>query len=285
MKNILFIIAFYLVTSIELVNAQSCDTIYIPKGTAPLLDGVANTSEWSDAAMTTITAGSIMYKYAFDHLYIAFVNSPYLSSTGIYIDKNHDCDTTPQPDDSWMHGSAGQYEFVGNGTDWQIKPAPFDWAFVLNTSSEYMIPLSKLGITGPGNYSIGILFSFSDWSTSHTDEKTWPEGGYPNCGNPSTWATAIINVIASTEEIGQNDKDISIFPNPCNSEIRIQFANTDGEAQSLYICNSLGQTIYKKHDIIGKEILVDCHAWPGGMYIVNLRNSKMETNCKLILDK
>ena len=94
----LFLCAFF-ISNIELVSAQSNDTIWIPLASEPLIDGIVSSGEWSDASTTSITEGDFLYKHNNSHLYVAFTNTSYQGSTGVYIDKNHDGGSSPQSDD------------------------------------------------------------------------------------------------------------------------------------------------------------------------------------------
>ncbi|MFC2100426.1 T9SS type A sorting domain-containing protein [Bacteroidota bacterium] len=265
-----------LILNIDSIYAQSNDTIWVPTGTAAFLDGIISGGEWNDALVISTNDGDIIYKKTTAHLYIAFTNSPYYHSTGIYFDINHDGGTSPQTDDIWLHGSAGQYEFIGTGTSWQIA-SPLDWAFSINTSSEYMIPLSKLGISPPNTNILGILFCFNDWSINHTDEITWPSGGYPNCSNPNTWANAIFSFASSIEEASELTSLIKVFPNPVITSLNIYFPNQTTETHTLIVYNSFGQTIRKIEHITSDHVKIDCSNWQCGLYFFELKNKNSKT--------
>lgn len=96
-----------------------------------------------------------------------------------------------------------QWEWSGNGTSWQ-NSTPSGWIYVTTSSNEYKISLSKLGISPDTNKTLGVLFSFMDWSTSN-DEITWPSGGHSNLTNPDSWA----NMIILNNSIGINENKAS----------------------------------------------------------------------------
>jgi len=238
MKTIFIFLFLGFLNSVDTI-AHSGDSIAVPLGTSPIIDGVNSFGEWTDACLiqllTTGFYSNIYVKHSATHLFVAF-DSPYASSVGIYIDKLHNAGTTPQNDDVWIHGSAGPFEFLGNGNSWIQQTNASNWNFVssiTNQISEFQISLSKLGITA-GNCVLGILFSFIDWSMSHTDEITWPSGGYSNCGNPNSWANMKISLASSTKENTALNNKIKCYPNPAMEFIMLEGLNNKTAIYSIY---------------------------------------------------
>ncbi len=263
MKTKLLLSLITVLLSISIVSAHSGDTIVIPYGSASTIDGEISTGEWDDASTLQVVAisGTVYFKHNNTHLFIAFSDPiGYYSSTGIYLDKNHDGGSTPQTDDVWIHGSANAFEFTGDGSTWNMV-APTDWNYVSNTANEYSISLSKLGIA-PGNYVImGILFSFLDWSTTH-NEITWPSGGFPNCSNPDSWATLIIPGNTGIDE--KSNSNIHITPNPASSNI---FIESDEKIQKIIFIDNSGKTV-SIQEFPGKTVALP--NTPDGLYFLKI---------------
>ncbi len=195
-KTVIFLLAIIL--NLGNLLAQSSNTITVPYGTPPKIDGILSKNEWADALYIQVRGslgGDIYVKHTDSLLFVAFTEGGYASS-GIYIDKLQNGGTAPQTDDLWLHSSAGKYEWYGDGTSWK-ETVPSGWSYIVNIESranalgnEYVILFSKLGIKPNTTTTLGVLFSFMDWSSG--GEVTWPVGGEDNCTDPSKWGKMII---------------------------------------------------------------------------------------------
>lgn len=279
------LIAFVLISilGIGISNANSGDTIVVPMGSAVTIDGVITGSEWADASTINIAsiAGTVYFKHTATHLLVAFVGS-YSGSTGIYVDKLHNEGSTPQTDDIWIHGSAGPFEWFGNGTAWQTT-TPTDWIYSSNSSNEYSIALTKLDISLDSTNVLGVLFSFLDWSTTSA-EITWPDGGNANLTNPNSWATMIIEskaVNINHFEINQNET-FKFYPNPANNKINIE-GFQDSEF-NLSILNINGQELLKQ-EIRNRKTQIDISKLPSGIYFIKLTNDETVEVRKIIKEQ
>lgn len=261
---------------------HSGDTISVPLGTPSVIDGVILGTEWADASTVQIPgiSGAVYFKHTTTDLFVAFTSiSPYFGSTGIYIDKEHNGGGAPQTDDLWLHGSMSQWEWSGNGTSWQ-NSTPSGWIYVTTSANEYKISLSKLGISPDTNKTLGVLFSFMDWSTSN-DEITWPSGGYSNLTNPDSWANMIIlnNSIGINENKASKNKSINIYPNPGKNRLFIEvqsFSNTNVE-----IINSEGQLLHS-YFLKAARSEIDISALSSGLYLIRTKSDKGVTMSKFI---
>jgi len=253
--------------SISISFAHSGDSIVIPYGTSPTIDGILSTGEWDDASTIQLSAinGIVHFKHTDTHLFVAFSDPiGYYNSTGIYLDLLHDGGSAPQMDDIWIHGSAAAFEFKGDGSTWQMV-APSDWNYIANSANEFSISLSKLGITPGNNVNMGILFSFLDWSTTH-DEITWPSGGYANCNDPNSWATLIMKVTTGIDAIENNV--IHISPNPASTYL---FIESNVKIRKLILIDFFGKMIsindYPENAITLPDL-------PNGLYFVKIFTDK-----------
>lgn len=267
------------------VFGHSNDTIHVPIGTSPTIDGVLSTGEWSDALSVQLPSidATVYFKRTSTHLYIAFTdwNQMYSNSTGIYIDKLHDGGTGPNEDDLWLHGSAGQYESFGNNTTWESS-TPSGWSFMRSSVNEYEISLSKLGISSNTNATLGVLFSFWDWSVNNS-EITWPSGGFANCSNPDSWANMNISFTNEIAEDHDQKNEISVCPNPITSSAIIHFSNPKNENHSLLIRNTNGQLVQKTDNIRDTEIKIESENLKSGMYFIELQNNSRVVGRKKII--
>lgn len=241
MMKTIILFAFTFILSIGYVKSFTNDTISVPEGTAATIDGVISEGEWDDASFVHINGGSKVYfKHTSSHLYLAYDESLYGMSAGMYIDLSHNGGTSPQSDDLWIHGSANAFEFNGDGSTWQQK-APSDWIYQASSTSgtnEFEIALSKFGNTTLSDTIFGVLFSSMDWSNGY--ESTFPAGGHANCTNPDSWANLKFistNAVAEKKEVIDA---IVVFPNPTTDFLSI--TNYSG---AVKIYNIMGTQVWE----------------------------------------
>lgn len=267
----LFLLLFGISIGMNISLAHSGDTIYVPFGSAATLDGAITGNEWDDAASveTPSINGVVYFKHTATDLYIAFISDGYYySSSGIYLDRNHDAGSAPQTDDIWFHGSMGQFEFVGNGSQWQ-SVAHSGWDYDVNTANEYKIPFSKCGVQMDAVNIFGVLFSFLDWSISH-DEITWPSGGYGNCSMPDNWAHMIINTQSSGTGNSTNaNNSIRVFSQLSNNTIIIE--TKDFRNSCLEIYTSDAKKI-RQVDLTAFRTEMDITDLKAGIYLLKVRS-------------
>ncbi len=282
MKKLLFFIIFFI--NLALAKAHSGDTINVPFGTTPTINGIKSSGEWNDAYILQVFTNGfyndIYIKQSVTHLFIAF-ESPYSGSTGIYLDKLHNGGTSPQSDDIWIHGSAGSFEFIGNGSTWQQQSTNSNWNFTVNNTnqfSEYQILLSKLGNSTKTNNLIGVLFSFIDWS--YGSEITWPSGGYSSCGNPDSWANLILSTSTSINENTKFINNLIVYPNIANEYIIVNCAQMKNLKFEIY--NMTGKL--EKYGNLNKinEHRIDISQLQKGVYLIKIFNSEFTNNQKFI---
>jgi hypothetical protein len=283
MKNCKLFLVFVFLSFAD-VYAHTGDSITVPYGTTPVIDGAKSAGEWSDAFLISVLTNGfyndIYVKHSTTHLFVAF-ESPYATSVGIYIDKIHNGGSLPQTDDIWIHGSAGPFEFAGNGNSWIQQTAAANWNFVSNISnqfSEFQISLSKLGLS-IGNNVLGILFSLIDWSVSHTDEITWPSGGYPNCGNPNSWANMNISFVNSIADNSGSINKLKVFPDINREFLIVEGVNTECLDFSIY--NLMGESI--KTGKFDKNISnINISALNSGIYFIQFKSKSNSRTFKFV---
>ncbi|MGA1848025.1 MAG: hypothetical protein ACMUHB_01670 [Thermoplasmatota archaeon] len=165
-------------------------TIDVKIGTAPTIDGVISSVEWSDAQTISVAQSStgpwtIYYKHTMTDLYVAYSYSNGFMAE-VYLDLNNDGGTAPQTDDYRLHSSMANYEKAGTGTGWpSSQTSPSGWTAAstgLVTVKEFNISYSKLGITAGEAKTVGVMFYIM---TNGADNTAWPSGSQQN--DPSTW--------------------------------------------------------------------------------------------------
>jgi len=174
----------------------------IPLGTSPLIDGIINAGEWSDAATREFAidghvAITVMIKHDGTNLlaayYYLFEQEENLCFPELLIDAGNDKTEDWLNDDWWFHVSATDCEAHGTYDVWNdcsvVQP---DWQGVPNFKSsqpldtfEVAIRLVKIGVA-PGD-TIGLAFRaeyvpyiYGYWPTAAMAE------------SPATWAVAIL---------------------------------------------------------------------------------------------
>jgi hypothetical protein len=107
--------------------------------------------------------------------------------------------------------------------------------------------------------------------------------GIDSCGSSSS----ILNnpVYVSIDNYNNEDK-FSIYPNPAQTQIRIEFNITETNSNSIEIKNVFGQlvsTIENKAFVVGQnKIDIDISGFSKGLYFVQLKNDNKTIRRKLI---
>ncbi len=253
-----------------LCQAHSGDTITVPFGDLITLNGITDAGEWDDAVSVYVAAvsGSVYIKHNSTYLFLQFQSgNPSYQSTGIYVDKNNDGATAPQSDDVWIHGSMGPYEWYGNGTDWESSIVA-GWDYQIDQVNEYAIELQKLDINPNVPDTLGVLFSFLDWSTS---ESTWPSGGNAILDNPSAWADMIFQASPTQVETPQiADTYFEVFPNPCKDMLVISSPSGIGEDLNYILMNAAGQQITHEYSMDLNNLKLDITNLEPGVYFISI---------------
>ncbi|MFK8007396.1 MAG: PKD domain-containing protein [Saprospiraceae bacterium] len=105
--------------------------------------------------------------------------------------------------------------------------------------------------------------------------------GSNNCG-PSTFETTVNITITSLENPNDWNR-ISIFPNPTNDFLRIDFGKKQNNENSIQIINSLGQMVFsKKVESVIEEINVS--DFPKGIYFIKIINGKSDFVKRIVVN-
>jgi carboxypeptidase T len=74
--------------------------------------------------------------------------------------------------------------------------------------------------------------------------------------------------------------DITLYPNPVLDELHIRLKTFGSENISLTVSDINGKIVYTREYSAGvsnNDITVDAHAWPSGVYVLKMINSRKET--------
>ncbi len=203
---ILFILFWALVMRVQIARAGSGPIINIPASTnVPVMDGVCNPSEYSDAAVVTITVGTdhpfpVYMKHTNTDAYFCFggssglplpvdqANSP--ASVAVYIDPDNSTNTLTDDFGVWVPYDATQQPFASTWvTNSYVGPSPVGWQAVRSQSTtpwsaEFKISNQTLGGM---NHAVGLAL-FYHWWQAPKDDYSWPNNGI--WGAPADWANA-----------------------------------------------------------------------------------------------
>lgn len=179
----------------------------IPLGSAPVIDGAFDPSEWSDATTVTFNAHAeaidvrVHLVHDGEQLYIAFEYPKYpdgeLIIPEVLIDPDNGKTVHWADDDWWFHVSAqncdaqGEYDNYGRcglaRPHWLGRPnfAPGNASVPLD-AIEIRIPLSMAGITSGVPFGLSLIVNA--WPSD--TRGYWTEGA--SIESPATWGEAVL---------------------------------------------------------------------------------------------
>ncbi|HJX37618.1 MAG TPA: hypothetical protein VJ714_03360 [Anaerolineae bacterium] len=177
------------------------NSIDVRYGSAPTIDGVIAPGEYGSPSQIQFVGyeGTVLVYVRHDasNLYVAFDlpdTTPYGGSgpaVQVFLDTNHDQDTTPRSDDYRLtiDKGGGQDEGVGNGVGWD-PGSQIDWSGGRSVNAtgwqaEFSIGFAKLGITPGTPKTFGFAVA-NVWTLS--GDYYWPTGG--DWDEPDTWGEA-----------------------------------------------------------------------------------------------
>lgn len=229
-KNISLALCFCSLAFMQNISGQQFITF--PNGSAPVIDGVMGSLEWSDAANIDIKVNAnetvkVFYKTNADTLYFAFIGkleSGNVRFPEICLDTRNDKSFFWEGDDWWFHVSATDCDYNGapavytdcalDQDDWLAMPNIVQGLPIVD-SIEIAIPFSKVNLDSKDTFGIAfnVTNTFSTWNF-------WPEEAELN--QPATWATACFSQTTSSGIPFISDRvEIEIYPNPCDGQFTI----------------------------------------------------------------
>lgn len=269
----------------------TAQTIIIPEGTTPVIDGTVSSGEWSDAdsVIINISASSeckVLFKHDCTNLYLAYLDN--LESMAvlfpeILFDINHSQSAAWEADDWWFHVSATDCYYQGGyGVYTNCVMSHPNWSGVPNFVSgppntdtvEIRIPFTTINMSMPD--TIGIAFVLTNTATVWHQ---WPSTA--TTSSPATWATAVLSCIGIGINEKETDESFSVYLSPSGNEIIIEPKN-ENDIQALDIFDVTGKKVGSVTDIVHKKLNIDVSDLLSGMLLVKItaRNGR-ETVKKL----
>jgi len=264
--NKIFLMVIIVILSFSsLLFAHSGDTLYVPYGIQPTIDGQILPGEWDDADTVSFPLPGgpavVFFKQNPDTLYIAIdlTDGTYdnFDNATIYFDCNNDGGNSPQPDDYGFgsHRGGMLVEFLGTGSGWNNVEINGWNGAIFSAGSfwqvEYSISFSKLGIIEGVAKTIGFETRAGDNGNGGAN---WPPGA--SNGNPDSWGDIISpNNWASLDTIPpgspQNLRANGSNPSPWsnNPGFEVDWTNPpdpSGIKRSLYKRNAAPTTLMVK---------------------------------------
>jgi len=199
-RYLVFVFVLGLFLSFVVTGSEAYDLSYVivaVYGSTPLIDGVVNSTEWSDAASLSFDNTEVFVKQDGVNLYVGFNNSeaPYHEEdiVGIFIDVNNDGGTTLLQDEIAV-------VVYRNGTLLEVNVAEGKWnltsvsgwtASFHSTSdvwqAEFNITYSKIEVVANTEKTIGVVFA-AQYRMVSAYPFCWPSKYYPNIyDDPSEW--------------------------------------------------------------------------------------------------
>jgi len=101
--------------------------------------------------------------------------------------------------------------------------------------------------------------------------------------NRKNMATCFNGTLVSVNEIPPSLKELSVYPNPANSNFTIYLPYKTSAQAQITVSNSQGQLVYSSPAIDYNNI--NCSTWSRGVYLINLQeNGKIITSKKIVLE-
>jgi len=192
-RYLVFVFVLGLCSSLVVTRSEAYDLSYeivAVYGSTPLIDGVINSTEWSDAASVSFNETEVLTKQDGLNLYVGFNMSyaPFLTydQVIVFIDVENNGGLTLQSDDIalvvWANGTLGEANVTGGvwtarevtGWNAEMQSIPNLWQV------EFNITYSKINVVAGVEKTIGAAFMSTYAATTHY---TWP----PEIDYPSEW--------------------------------------------------------------------------------------------------
>ena len=95
-------------------------------------------------------------------------------------------------------------------------------------------------------------------------------------------STIYSDISLSTDELAQQEIQLSAFPNPCNDLLRINFFNQSRE-YDLMITNAMGQVLVSKVvSPLSNDIIIPMSNYTPGMYFIHIRDNNRYKTVKVM---
>lgn len=244
------------------------DTINVPQGISPVIDGTISSGEWDDAYMINYQAGlpgniitvtCYLKHNGTDTFYIA-QNMPNTLSGDrnlVWLDTQNNGGTSPQTDDYMLNkyhmDGSPTIEEKGTGSSWNmvaqngwiVELTGYDWNSDVG-QIEFAVAFSKLGITTGVQKTIGFGIAFGERTIPYNPSKIWSWPLNSDLLNPDSWGDLIFfgpQTNINEQLVMNNCKLHQNYPNPFNPSTTIKYFVEKPCNVRIKIYNQLGQEI------------------------------------------
>ncbi len=177
------------------------NTVIIPSGVAPVLDGLVAEGEWEGAAAITLTVHDnwpieVLFQHDDANLYVAYTQldtDPIAVFPELFLDSNPDTQEIWDGNNWWFHLSTGPCWGQGNNILWQSCGQPDKWSsttFAQNAGViEMQIPYRTINLRAGSSGEIGLVVSLFSLSSNDAEQRQlWPLTS--EWERPTTWGIA-----------------------------------------------------------------------------------------------
>lgn len=177
------------------------NTMIIPAGLTPVLDGQLGEGEWENAAALTLAVHDnwpvkVLFQHDDANLYVAYTQldtDPIAVFPELFLDSNPDTQEIWDGNNWWFHLSTGPCWGQGNNILWQSCGQPTNWnstTFAQNAGViEMQIPYRTINLQAGSSGEIGLVVSLFSLSSSDEEQRQlWPITS--EWERPTTWGIA-----------------------------------------------------------------------------------------------
>lgn len=279
------------------LNLISQPIIKFQVKSTPIIDGIYNISEWSDADTLSVDLEDgrfIHVKYKMDNqaFYFVFIG-PIATYSSIYamfpevsFDPLFNKGNAWQSDDHWFHvsytdcNSLGAPDIYSNCVavqpDW-IGAPNFSMSFAPDTI-EMKIPFAKLQLNVQTTDTIGINFMTN---TTQGSWKMWPPSA--DKFKPETWAKAVLDHTTRINEISIIPDEPEIWVNSDNNMLTINLPEEINTNVSVSLFDLCGRRIWMKNDLSQTKNVMSTGPVKAGIYFVTVDYGQSRISRKVFI--
>ncbi|MFK8007545.1 MAG: T9SS type A sorting domain-containing protein [Saprospiraceae bacterium] len=165
---------------------------------------------------------------------------------------------TNQLADGWVDGEDQYVGFFIFGS------GRFGWMKVAIDITNQKIIIKEMAYESENHGAIEIGYTGQDPNNIHTPQSNETVG--TNLGNT-----------VSNEEIEKDLQELSVFPNPTNEKVNINFDYQGVDQLSIVVVNSVGQEVFRNATNVnaGKANLeISTSTWNAGIYFIKFQSEK-----------
>jgi hypothetical protein len=257
-------LAAFVISCILIEDAQSQESLNIPYGTSPTINGIVSTNEWSDATEAKIIQGSgaeVNVRVKHDGQSLYFIYQGNLESTArfpeILLDINNEKSADWDANDWWFHASATDCEYQGE----QAAAPNMKSGGEMTDTIEIAIPFALIGlqaVTLPTTIglSLEVTNTFSAW-------EFWPATA--SIDAPSTWGNAVLEApAASVSRSSSRSMRLEWL-----TDSKLQVSSGNSQIERVEIRDVMGRPVKDVKSNAGVTSMdIDMSGFPSGPYLI-----------------